>query len=257
MFNIKRVVDASIALGILIAVSPLLLLAAIGIKLTSPGPIFYRALRIGRDRRRDRREGKYQGRVFTMYKFRTMLVSADAAAKPITAWKDSRVFPFGSLLRATKIDELPQLLNVIKGDMALVGPRPEAPEIVRSHYSSDDLGTLQALPGVTSPGTLYYYTHCEAMLQSDAVADLYVQRLLPIKLALDRVYLRHPTLGYDVRMILRTIAVLVARCFGSRRFPDPPELAEAGVNGLSVPPEHLRSFSTPDPSFQSQPRNRI
>jgi lipopolysaccharide/colanic/teichoic acid biosynthesis glycosyltransferase len=225
----KRTIDSSIALCILIAVSPLLLVAAIGIKLTNRGPIFYRARRIGRDRRREQREGGYHGRVFTMYKFRTMQVDANAATTPITAWKDSRVFPFGRLLRATKIDELPQLLNVIKGDMALVGPRPEAPEIVRLHYSRDDLGTLQVLPGVTSPGTLYYYTHCEAMLETDAVADLYVQRLLPIKLALDRVYLKHPTLAYDVRVLLRTLAVIVARLFGSEQFPDPPELAEADV----------------------------
>ena len=70
-------------------------------------------------------------------------------------------------MRATKIDELPQLLNVIKGDMALVGPRPEAPEIVDRYYTADDIATLQVLPGLTSPGTLYYYTHCEAMLTGD------------------------------------------------------------------------------------------
>jgi lipopolysaccharide/colanic/teichoic acid biosynthesis glycosyltransferase len=245
MPTLKRVLDASIALCALIAVSPLLLVAAIGIKLTSPGPIFYRAQRIARDRRRwpsnaravvhvsERRQTAYRGREFTIYKFRTMRVNASGPAAPITAWKDSRVFPFGAWLRATKIDELPQLLNVIKGDMALVGPRPEAPEIVRCHYTQDDLETLQILPGLTSPGTVYYYTHCEAILASDLVVEQYVQRLLPLKLALDRVYIRHATVLYDLRVILRTITVIVRRILGNQRFPDPPELAEVDVNVAS------------------------
>ena len=80
---------------------------------------------------------------------------------------------FGAFLRAAKIDELPQLLNVIRGDMALVGPRPEAPEIVRSHYRPDDLKTLQVLPGLTSPGSLYYYTHCEALLPDADATQFY------------------------------------------------------------------------------------
>jgi lipopolysaccharide/colanic/teichoic acid biosynthesis glycosyltransferase len=132
---------------------------------------------------------------------------------------------------------LPQLLNVIKGEMALVGPRPEAPEIVRHHYAKEDLHTLQVLPGLTSPGTLYYYTHCEEMLAGDAAGEIYVQSLLPIKLALDRVYIRKATLWYDVKLIVRTIAVIVARLFGAQRFPDPPELAEAASIVSVVPRE--------------------
>ena len=107
-----------------------------------------------------------------MYKFRTMRVSANASS--ITAASDSRVFPFGAFLRATKIDELPQLVNVLKGDMSLVGPRPEAPEIVRDHYTADDLTTLQVPPGLTSPGSVYYYTHGESTLADDAAVDHYV-----------------------------------------------------------------------------------
>lgn len=253
MSTVKRLLDTSIALCALIALSPLLLVSAIGIKLTSPGPILYRARRIARDRRRfpdarsrghvserRRRHAGYRGREFTTYKLRTMRVNSTDSATPITAWQDARVFPFGHWLRATKIDELPQLLNVIKGDMALVGPRPEAPEIVREHYKQDDLLTLQVLPGLTSPGSVYYYTHCETMLADDAVVEVYVERLLPLKLALDRVYLRRATPLYDLRIILRTIAIIVGRVFGHRRFPDPPELAEADARvditrGLPVP----------------------
>jgi lipopolysaccharide/colanic/teichoic acid biosynthesis glycosyltransferase len=227
VFATKRLLDVSIASCLLAVLSPLLLVGAIGIKLTSPGPVLYRARRIGRDRRRRVREELYRGREFTMYKLRTMRVDAGNGAMPITAWRDERVFPWGRFLRATKIDELPQLLNVIKRDMSLVGPRPEAPEVVRTHYRPADFATLQALPGVTSPGTLYYYTHCEAALASDVTMDVYVKRVLPVKLALDRVYLANATIRYDVQVILRTVKVVVARSLGTRRFPDPPELHRA------------------------------
>jgi lipopolysaccharide/colanic/teichoic acid biosynthesis glycosyltransferase len=240
MVFMKRAIDTTVALVALIAFSPLLLVAALGIKLTSPGPILYRAPRIARDRRRrssdrrtkirdseQRRADGYWGREFTMYKFRTMRIATSGGGTPITARNDSRVFSFGAFLRATKIDELPQLFNVLKGDMTLVGPRPEAPEIVRSHYTKDDLTTLQVPPGVTSPGTVYYYTHFESTLATDAVVDQYVEELLPAKLALDRVYLRRASILYDLRVLWRTAAGITARIFGRKSFPDPPELREA------------------------------
>lgn len=248
----KRVIDIIVAGCALTAAVPLLLIAAVGIWLTSPGPILYRAQRIGRDRRRlpakwprggqlpERRQPGYRGREFTMLKFRTMRMDANVA-DPITSHADPRVFPFGAWMRATKIDELPQLLNVIRGDMALVGPRPEAPEIVYSYYTADDLATLQVLPGLTSPGTIYYYTHCESILATDAVVDHYVQRLLPVKLALDRVYIKHATVVYDIRVILRTAAAILTRALGSQRFPDPPELIEARVSLAS----HQKSAASP------------
>jgi lipopolysaccharide/colanic/teichoic acid biosynthesis glycosyltransferase len=216
-----------------------MLAAAVGIKLTSPGPIFYRAVRIGRDRRRlvgqgqkthipERRRGEYRGCEFIMYKFRTMHVDQRGDSSPITASSDSRVFWFGAWLRAAKVDELPQLLNVVKGEMALVGPRPEAPEIVRMHYTKDDLLTLQVLPGLTSPGTLYYYTKCEALLSAGSVVQTYTERVMPIKLAIDRVYLRNASFAYDVRVLARTVVVLAGRLAGQHRFADPPELALIG-----------------------------
>jgi lipopolysaccharide/colanic/teichoic acid biosynthesis glycosyltransferase len=236
MPSAKRVFDVLVAGGLFVLVSPVLLLAAAGVKLTSPGPVFYKARRIGRDRRRstanatrgsdapERRQAGYRGLEFTLYKFRTMRVAAQPGA-PITARIDSRVFPFGAFLRATKIDELPQLINVIRGDMALVGPRPEAPEIVRSHYTADDILTLQVAPGVTSPGSLYYYTHLERMLADDNATDVYTERLLPLKLAIDRVYLRRSSVSYDLMLLARTMVVVAARCVGWKRFPDPPEIA--------------------------------
>jgi lipopolysaccharide/colanic/teichoic acid biosynthesis glycosyltransferase len=237
----KRLLDIAVAICALAAVVPLLLIAAIGIKLTSAGPILYRAQRIGRDRRQlkidrlpaqymsERRQADRGGRAFTMYKLRTMRIQCSGAESPIAAMNDVRVFPFGAWLRQTKIDELPQLLNVIKGDMSLVGPRPEAPEIVRNHYTADDRKTLQVSPGLTSPGSIYYYTHCETMLAGDNVQDQYVRHLLPIKLALDRSYIRNASVVYDVRLILRTIVVVTARSLGRERFATPPELARADV----------------------------
>jgi len=242
----KRLLDIVVAGGALIVTSPLFLLAAVGIWLTSPGPIFYRAKRIGRDLRRSladrrrrsrapadarerRRQDGYYGREFTMYKFRTMRVDSHNSS-PITAAKDSRVFPFGGFLRATKIDELPQLVNVLKGDMSIVGPRPEAPEIVRGHYSLDDITTLQVPPGVTSPGTVYYYTHGESTLAADSTVDHYVTRLLPVKLALDRIYIKRGRALYDIRVIVRTAAAILARVIGARRFPEPPELVKTDAS---------------------------
>jgi lipopolysaccharide/colanic/teichoic acid biosynthesis glycosyltransferase len=229
----KRVLDSSIALAVLVLASPVLLIAAVGIKLSSPGPVLYRARRIGRDRRTQLREGPYRGREFTMYKLRTMRIDAGGAGLPITSADDDRVFPFGRLLRTTKIDELPQFVNVIKGDMSLVGPRPEAPEIVHDHYGADDVLTLRVRPGVTSPGTLYYHTHCEAQLSSDTVMNTYLGRVLPLKLALDRVYLADASLGYDVRLLARTARVVLSRLLGRRRFPDPPELSRAKSDAAS------------------------
>jgi lipopolysaccharide/colanic/teichoic acid biosynthesis glycosyltransferase len=162
-----------------------------------------------------------------MYKLRTMRINSDPAALPVTAWNDDRVFPWGRLLRNAKIDELPQLVNVIKGDMSLVGPRPEAPAVVQDHYRDVDVMTLRVRPGVTSPGTLYYHTHCEAQLSNDAVMSTYVGRVLPLKLALDRVYLADASLRYDIRLLVRTAHVVVGRLLGRRRFPDPPELPKA------------------------------
>jgi len=235
----RRVVDISVAALGLLLTSPLMLFAAVGIKLTSPGPVLYRACRIARDRRRrdvpvspaqpERRRPEYRGAQFTMYKFRTMHVSRADQGASITSTDDPRVFRFGAGLRVTKIDELPQLFNVLRGDMSLVGPRPEDPDIVREYYTPGDRLTLQVSPGLTSPGSLYYYTHGEQLLTDGTAFERYVNGLLPLKLAIDRVYVRDASLMYDVRVIARTIFVIAARLVGKERFGIPPELNEADV----------------------------
>ena len=211
--SVRRVFDTSLALVGLIALSPLLAMAAVGIRFSSPGPIFYRAARIG-----------LNGSRFTMYKFRTMHTEQRTLKSRITADKDPRTFAFGALLRRLKIDELPQLVNIVKGEMAIVGPRPEDPYFVENHYTEDGIETLRVLPGLTSPGSIFYYTHGEKCVGSSDPETAYVKDVLPVKLALDLVYIREASLLYDVRLILRTIWVLGFVFAGRTVFPDPPEM---------------------------------
>lgn len=229
----RRICDVVLAGVALCLCAPVLAVAMVGIVLSSPGPVLFRASRVGR-----------HGRPFTLYKLRTMHVAPPG--QPVTRHDDPRVFRVGQWLRASKIDELPQLVNVLRGDMAIIGPRPEDPAIVAAHYTAAQRETLRIRPGLASPGSIYNYTHGEATLAGDAALDTYVRVLLPLKLALDLEYVRQASLWYDVRLVGRTIAVLIARACGRRQFRDPPELRRVqrhGVHGdepvrisTSVPP---------------------
>ncbi len=210
----KRLLDVLLGLGALAVLAPLLLIVALAIRRVSPGPALYRARRVGR-----------HGRLFTMYKFRTM--HAQAAGGLITARDDQRIFPLGRWLRRLKLDELPQLLNVVKGEMALVGPRPEDPAIVDAHYTPQQRETLRVRPGLASPGSLFNYTHGEKMLVEGTAAARYIEQLLPLKLALDLVYVREASLAYDLLLIVRTLSVIVQILLGRQHFPEPPELRKA------------------------------
>jgi lipopolysaccharide/colanic/teichoic acid biosynthesis glycosyltransferase len=203
------------ALGLLVT-APVLVAAAAAIRLTSPGPVWYRARRVGRF-----------GRPFTMFKLRTMHHAPADAGPAITATADTRIFPVGAWLRRAKLDELPQLLNVLRGEMAIVGPRPEDAALVRRHYAPEHFETLRVAPGLTSPGSLYQLAHGDALLAAPDPVQAYVDRLLPTKLALDLVYVRRATWWYDCQIVARTVATMALVLLGRRRFADPPELAEA------------------------------
>lgn len=192
-----RLVDRLLALVGLIGTAPVSLVAALGIKLSDPGPVLYRAARSG-----------LGGVPFTMYKFRTMkVVSPGQEGARITGARDTRVFPWGRLLRRLKIDELPQLMNVVTGDMAIVGPRPEDPSIVGRDYAPWMHETLTVLPGLTSPGTLGYYADESELPQVAELAErVYLDRLLPRKLAIDVLYVRRRSARYDAELIVRTLA---------------------------------------------------
>ena len=211
----KRLFDMAAAIIGLLLLSPVFLLAFVGIKATSSGPAIYRARRTGQ-----------HGIVFVMRKFRTMHV-ANQQTSVITGVADKRVFGFGRLLRATKIDELPQLYDVLTGTMSIVGPRPEDPKIVEQHYNQLARETLNVAPGLASPGSIYNYTHGHLYLRDADPEGSYVRQLLPMKLALELVYLRRQSFTGDLHVIARTAITIVRIALGQRRFAEPPEMAEA------------------------------
>ncbi len=220
----RRLTDVAVAGAALVVLSPVLLVVAALIRLSGGGPVIYRARRAGR-----------HGRPFTMLKFRTMRVGASASGGAITGPDDGRVLRLGSWLRRTKLDELPQLVNVLRGEMSIVGPRPEDPRIVSAHFRPEHLRTLDVAPGLTSPGSLFNYTHGEALLTGPDPDAAYAERLLPVKLALELVYLRRRGPRYDLLVVARTIWVIAAIAAGRRSFPAPPELREARGSILEVP----------------------
>jgi lipopolysaccharide/colanic/teichoic acid biosynthesis glycosyltransferase len=192
----------------LVVVSPILLLAAFAILLSSRGPVLYPAARVG-----------LSGRPFTMLKLRTMRGAPTHGVQRITGGQDSRISPVGRWLRKLKIDELPQLVNVVRGDMVLVGPRPEDPSIVADYYTPFMRRTLNVLPGLTSPGSLDYFAREERLPTDPAEAErVYVSTLLPRKAALDLVYIENRCWHYDLQLVLRTAgSMLGARALFPRR----------------------------------------
>jgi lipopolysaccharide/colanic/teichoic acid biosynthesis glycosyltransferase len=201
----KRVVDIVGATLGLITTAPVLIAATLGIRLSSAGPVLYTSPRIGRD-----------GRPFTILKLRTMHANTCGTGSAITAHRDPRVFPFGAWLRVTKIDELPQLLNVLRGDMSIVGPRPEDPRIVCDHYGPLGAETLTVRPGLTSPGSLYGCTDGARLVSATDPEGSYLRDVLPRKLALDVAYVRTVSLGTDLALIVRTIWVIATPSPGGR-----------------------------------------
>ena len=135
-------------------------------------------------------------------------------------------FAFGAFLRKAKIDELPQFWNVLKGDMSIVGPRPEDPRIVSGYYTDWMRETLAVRPGVTSPGALWGYTHGEVLLEPTDPEGSYVRRQMPVKLAIERAYLEHATFLRDVGVVLRTVWTVLLIITGKENIDPPKELLE-------------------------------
>jgi lipopolysaccharide/colanic/teichoic acid biosynthesis glycosyltransferase len=192
---LRRTMDVAAAAAGIAILSPLMLAIALAIKLQDGGPALYLASRVGKD-----------GKPFRLYKFRTMVVDAPKQGPGITRAGDPRITPIGRHLRRTKLDELPQLVNVLCGDMSLVGPRPEDPRYV-AMYTPQEREVLRARPGITGPASLAY-RHEEAMLSDGDWETRYMDEVLPSKLALDREYLSRRTVWSDLRMVLRTVAAI-------------------------------------------------
>ncbi len=212
----KRLFDILASLAALLLLGPVILFAAAGIRLSSRGPAFYCPKRAG-----------LRGQPFTLLKLRTMHVNQGANVSVVTGANDSRVFAFGSVLRKLKIDELPQLWNILRSDMSVVGPRPEDLKIVAQHYDEIGMSTLAVRPGLAGVSSIYNYTHGEKMLTGPDPEQIYARDLLPVKLALEAVYLRRASITYDFGLILRTVAAIIRIASGQKEFPDPPEMSVA------------------------------
>jgi len=197
----KRALDLVISIPGLILLSPLLLLLALWIKLDSRGPVLYRGKRVG-----------IHGWPFLMYKFRTMVMGAEQRGPAVTYRDDPRITKAGRFLRRAKLDELPQLLNVIRGEMSLVGPRPEDPSYV-ALYTSEQRQVVTVKPGITGPTQLEYRDEA-SMLHGESVDEEYVTRIMPEKLKLDLEYVRTRSLLLDLKILWRTATTLL---FGNRR----------------------------------------
>jgi lipopolysaccharide/colanic/teichoic acid biosynthesis glycosyltransferase len=191
----KRLFDIIVSTLVLLILSPFLLLTSILVKLTSPGPVFYRAIRIGKG-----------GVPFKLYKFRSMIVAADQRGPKITAQGDSRITPLGRWLRKLKIDELPQFINVLKGEMSIVGPRPEDPHYVKA-YTPDQKRVLDVRPGITSPASVRF-RHEEQLLSGDDWERQYIDDVLPQKLQIELDYLHKRTFFTDLKIIWDTFVAL-------------------------------------------------
>lgn len=189
---IKRLFDVVAAVGGLLVLSPLFALVALAVKLTSRGPVFFRQERVGRD---------FQP--FRIYKFRTMVVDAPKLGGQITAGRDPRITSIGHLLRKTKLDELPQLLNVLSGEMSLVGPRPEVPKYVEM-FRPQFAEVLSVRPGITDLASVKYRDENEILGKADDPEAAYVNQVLPDKLALATEYVRRASFWFDVRLIFAT-----------------------------------------------------
>lgn len=195
----KRLFDVVFA-GVFLFVSfPLFLLAALLVKCTSAGPVFYRHERVGKN-----------GELFKVLKFRTMFSNRRFAGPNVTRSGDSRITPIGKLLRKWKLDELPQFLNILRGEMGLVGPRPDAMQYIR-HLSGDDRQLLQLTPGITGAASLAFRDEESVLsrVEAEHLEEFYCAELLPAKARLDMDYARHASLATDLGVLFRTVAAII------------------------------------------------
>ncbi len=196
---LKRTFDFLASFFGLLLLSPLILCIAVWVKCDSKGPIFYRQVRVGKD-----------GREFKLFKFRSMRVGADRAGLLTLGDRDPRVTRSGFWLRKTKLDELPQLFNVLVGDMSLVGPRPEVPKYV-ALYTPEQREVLSVRPGITDTASLEMRNEAELMAQQVDPEGYYMNVQLPLKIKLAKEYIAQQSLLSDLKLIVRTIGVMFKR----------------------------------------------
>jgi lipopolysaccharide/colanic/teichoic acid biosynthesis glycosyltransferase len=194
--RLRRCVDVVAAVCGLALAWPLLVGLGVAIRLTSPGPAIFRQIRVGR-----------AGRSFEIWKFRTMVAGADRAGPMVSGRADPRITPLGQWLRGNRLDELPQLVNLLRGDLTLVGPRPEVPRFIGS-YTAAERDLLRVRPGIIGPGALLFATTQSGELDQAADPDAYyVLHHLHPKLTLDLEYLTDRRLSRDVALVARAVGV--------------------------------------------------
>lgn len=191
----KRAFDILCSLLGLVVLSPVLLVVSVLVAVTSPGGVFFRQERIGKD-----------GRPFRIFKFRSM--RKDNAGLKITTGNDSRITPVGRFLRKSKIDELPQLINVLAGDMSFVGPRPEVADYVNL-YTPYQRQVLLVRPGITGLASIRFRNENDLLTASDDPNRTYVEQIMPRKIDLDLEYIPHASVFYDIKLIFQTFAVVI------------------------------------------------
>jgi lipopolysaccharide/colanic/teichoic acid biosynthesis glycosyltransferase len=195
---LKRIFDVVFSLIILLVLWPFVVMTAIAVKISSPGPIFYSGVRAG-----------LYGKPFQILKFRTMVENAESLGGPTTGTKDHRVTRIGALLRRTKLDELPQFLNVLAGDMSLVGPRPEVLEYT-TKYEGDEKYILTMRPGITDYASIEF-SNLDDLVGSIDPDSYFREYILPRKNALRVKYVKEWSLGSDFRILWATFYLVVKR----------------------------------------------
>ena len=191
---LKRLFDLAASGAALVLLLPLWLVAILGIELSDPGPVFYMADRVGKDDRH-----------FKMFKFRSMRVAKDEDERSLRP-NYSRIFPFGGFMRDTKIDELPQLLNIFLGDMSVIGPRPASADQVSITRAGKYAAASSVQPGLSGPSALYDYIYGDDITDEET----YEKLVLPTRLNLDLYYLKARSIGYDLKMIWWTLLSILA-----------------------------------------------
>ncbi|HLU87358.1 MAG TPA: sugar transferase [Taishania sp.] len=193
----KRIFDIICSIIILSIFLPFGLILAILIAIESPGGVFYRQERIGR-----------HGVPFKLFKFRSMRKDADKSGKLTVGMRDSRITKTGYFIRKYKLDEFPQFINVVLGDMSIVGPRPEVKDYV-DLYTDEQRQILNVRPGITDLASLEYFEENELLGKSDNPQKTYIEEIMPAKIELNKKYLANPTLGNDLKIMWKTFVRII------------------------------------------------
>lgn len=189
---LKRVFDIVASFCGIVILFPLIIIVSILIKITSKGPVLFKQVRVTKN-----------GKLFKIYKFRTMRENSEGN-KQITVGKDNRITGIGHILRKTKLDELPQLFNVLKGEMSLVGPRPEVPKYVEL-YTDEQREILKVPAGITDYASIYFSNESELLGEVENPEEFYIKKIMPYKIELNKKYINEIGIMTDIKIIILTI----------------------------------------------------